>query len=898
MARQGILWLICWFCLQPALVPGAAPPQQGPNGNVAELPVVYVPQEFQEVQLSGGAPLQAPSGPDFDYAHTLRALAPALFQLRLLEVPSLTVRRVSRVPTCGARGSASSDQGMSSSQGGPLRHPEAPPSGLFYVVRGSLEVRLPDVVFSYSLDKCDDQVLTTIFQATAPFTADHALDQITTAAYALSFKLESAAPRTRVTVTINIEGDAPDRKAIQTELQRRLEGAIAQSAEFEVATRSDYKVGALITFRKGNSPIPPLELVKLIKGWDTLETEKLYIQVRDEKPYPLQSVVGSRGALPAFYDEVTEAVNRTLSVVVLAEKRGWPELELRGKMEIAALVARARQLVDSCGHETGKCKSAQDALPLLAEAASQAREMGNDADARESLPLQGRAQILTGNYADAIASADEALRLVARDRKAGGMIAPQEEAALLKMRADAYLNLKEYPQAEHDYNESLTILPAQPEVYFGKSLALRYEDQRLKALETLIAGLEVTSADADAGPLHNSAKDLIRALQPEEFAEAEEQVKHSYAATPRVRDEYALLLSRMEGSKLDTNWAPETAEQVREPLQKALDLQPFDPDVLAEIYANLARTHLFDKDNQGIDHFLSLAEQLPSAQVSADNREWIDRIRAQYWMNLNQYSKAYDSAETALKIKPTSDANRAAALALWFQAQDEAKSATTPEQESEAAGLYRKVADIVSPLADQRYPGVDGLLVGANHQLGLDAKSQKQFEEIVRRDSKDDSAITTLMMVCAEYTLDFACAYSAAQKDVVLHDPNGPEAADSYVNVAEAAILASKDDSARDWLNVALQQSRAQPREKSLAHLYHLWLAMRLGQTDQCRTDFESWQAATEEFRRSKADLNWLFQGARKAVQESQLSEKQKSLLTGMMDALERSDQPLPVWSD
>jgi hypothetical protein len=116
--------------------------------------------------------------------------------------------------------------------------------------------------------------------------------------------------------------------------------------------------------------------------------------------------------------------------------------------------------------------------------------------------------------------------------------------------------------------------------------------------------------------------------------------------------------------------------------------------------------------------------------------------------------------------------------------------------------------------------------------------------------------------------------------------------------VAEAAILAGKDDSARDWLGVALQQPDARPRDKSLAHLYHLWLAMRLGQTDQCRTDFESWQAATEQFRQSKTDLNWLFMGARRAVQNSQLDEKQREPLTRMMDALEDSNRPLPVWSD
>jgi hypothetical protein len=86
----------------------------------------------------------------------------------------------------------------------------------------------------------------------------------------------------------------------------------------------------------------------------------------------------------------------------------------------------------------------------------------------------------------------------------------------------------------------------------------------------------------------------------------------------------------------------------------------------------------------------------------------------------------------------------------------------------------------------------DALLVGANHQLGFDARSQKQFEDMVTRDPKDDSAITTLMMVCAEYTFDFDCALSAAQKDVLLHDPKAPDATDAYVTWPRPRFLPAR----------------------------------------------------------------------------------------------------------
>ena len=186
------------------------------------------------------------------------------------------------------------------------------------------------------------------------------------------------------------------------------------------------------------------------------------------------------------------------------------------------------------------------------------------------------------------------------------------------------------------------------------------------------------------------------------------------------------------------------------------------------------------------------------------------------------------------------------------------------------------------------------MFADAGHALGLDAKTREQFESVLRQSPQDDSALNVLMLVCSQYLFDFGCAFSAAKQDAALQKPNGPNAAEAYVNLAEAAMLVGDGEQTQNWLNIALQQPDAKPRDKSLAYLYHMWLAMRQGQTDQFLTDFQSWQTATEQFRQTHEDLNWVFIGAKKALHDSNIGEKRKELLAAMMDALEDNQHPLP----
>jgi len=889
MLRHGVAALILWVFLSSP-VGSLATGQEGPKFAGSDQSLDVYIEDFRQTQ----------SGTNAGELQSLHTLAAGLFQLRLQEIPSLRVHRVPEAPGCGGESSAVRGQGPSPASQQPVapallpRQMEALLASHFVVLQGSIEVRLPDIVLAYSLKECNGQGFVPVFQDTLPFTADHVLEELTIAAHAVAFKLERAAPRTQVVVMIDIDSDTPDRRVVQADVQHRVAEAIAESADLEVAETGDYKVGALIAFKKGTSRIPPRELVKLIKGWDTIETEELYIQVGNQK-YPLPPVTKPKSAQVSFSAEVADTVQRNLSIVVLADRRGWPEL--RGKMEIAALLVRAKQLINKCGNQTRTCSDAQDAIPLLAEAASLAKGAGRNQDAREGLRLLGQAQMLVGNYTDALASVDAALDVVKREREAGEAVPSEDEATLLKMRGDACVQLKDYNSAVVAYDASLKITPSQSDVYLSKARALRFAGKQPEALDSVLQGLQVSGAATESQSLHALAKDVIRALPPEELPKAEDAIKAAQAKGVPVTDEHALLISRREGQILDTNWTAETAAQAEGPLLKALDLQPSDPNIKAEIYANLARVHLLDGDLQKLDEYLTLAEKLPPDQVSSENREWIDRVRVRYWISRREFAKAYASANAARQIMPSDAGDFLAAQAALLLARQEEKAAPasqTPEQKAALTKLYKQAAELAAPLVAKRYSDADYVLADAGHALGLDAKNRDQFEKIVRQNPKDDSALNVLMLVCSQYVFDFGCSFSAAKEDAALHDPNGPDAADAYVNLAEAAILVGDNEQTRDWLAIALKQPNATPRNKSLAYLYHLWLAMRQGNTNQLSTDFQSWQTATEQFRKTNEDLNWLFLGARKALNDSNIGGKRRELLTAMMDALEDKEHRLP----
>ena len=68
------------------------------------------------------------------------------------------------------------------------------------------------------------------------------------------------------------------------------------------------------------------------------------------------------------------------------------------------------------------------------------------------------------------------------------------------------------------------------------------------------------------------------------------------------------------------------------------------------------------------------------------------------------------------------------------------------------------------------------------------------------------------------------------------------------------------------------------------------------GQTAEFASDFQTWQTATQQFRQTNLDINWVFLGARQVLKKDRIGDSSKQLLAAMMDALEDRSRPLPPW--
>ncbi|MFY9853575.1 MAG: hypothetical protein WAK26_06840, partial [Terracidiphilus sp.] len=429
--------------------------------------------------------------------------------------------------------------------------------------------------------------------------------------------------------------------------------------------------------------------------------------------------------------------------------------------------------------------------------------------------------------------------------------------------------------------------------------------------------------------LHELAIDIIKTLQVAEFEKAGGALDRAILAGVPVSNEYALLVVRRSEQNLGTASTRESRQKAKEDLKGALDRQPTDPTILASIYGDLARAAIQDSDSQEVNSYLDKADSLPSDQVPASTREWIKRLHALDQIDNAEYEKGYESANTAYHIEPTDYATSLAAEAMlwWARCKDtawklgkeeagleqckrqfllrdeelEGSVNLTPAQELELKKMYQQAADRIAPLVAKRYQGGDFVLMRANHFLDQDNKSLEVFSRIVQKDPKDAAALDDLIFVCSQYLFNFDCAYSAAQKSARLLDPKAGSTPVDYLNVAEMAVLKGDDRQAQEWLNMASAQPQTmRPRDESLMYLYRLWVAMRKGQSDEFKTDFESWKEATVRFRDSKDNLGWVFRGARQALDHSRsvIGKGNAGLLASMMDALENNNQTLPNWPE
>jgi tetratricopeptide (TPR) repeat protein len=752
------------------------------------------------------------------------------------------------------------------------------------VVEGAVGVRAPNLLVDYSLQLCADGAFKTLIHEVQPFTADRALEQISIISNFINFKLADLAPTVKVTIAIS---QPQDEKEVADALKLKLTQTIADMSGLEVTDSGEYVIQGRLVVQKPTRAIIPLP--KLSKP-NNLKVEELRI-VAHGKPYPLKSVAGTRDKLPEFYLQVGTAVRNSLPQVLLAERLGWPKL--LDNMTVDDLLEKGRLFL--CVDQTAGCKKdVPSAIPVLIKAT------GISPNDLEAFSLLGRAQLLSGQYSDAVKSLELARAIEETEKKQGKSVTIEKEVNDLNLLGDAYNGIEKYDRAIESYNKSLILDPPQAKIYDKKALATAYGGDRPAALKILVEGLGQTgnSATASAG-LRQSAKNLIQRLESSELPAAENILKGAYETNASsVRNEYALLLDREGNEGIDAAKNQEEMKRSRIYLQRALEVKPPDNAVRASVLGDLARSYLgYDMDKA--NSFLTAAETIPSEHLTSNLRAWILQLRAWYWLDRKNYEKAYELAQNAHDAEHSrgSDSVLArAALALGKSKLADATTAAAGDKKQlllDAEKLFQQTINLVDSFINDRIGDEDSDYAEASHGLGRDSDALARFQKIAEQNPRDASALRNILYICNEYLFQPDCAYKAATLDVEAEGLN----ADAYLNAIEVAALYGKDDQAGKWLDAVFNQTEMTAPQESIGYFYRLWLASRQNQKDAETSSFRAWQAAIEEFRKSGEEPTWTFEGAKHTLEHSQFDEDSKKLFFSMIAAMEDRTKPLPVFS-
>jgi tetratricopeptide repeat protein len=811
----------------------------------------------------------------------LGRIAAGLVRLRLLEMPALEVHHALSVPPCGTQAppglvgpeAQAAPQLLRSQQG----------TGDFYVVQGSVGVlRAPDISVDFSLQFCADGSLQTLIHKEQPFTADRALEQISIVSNFISFRLAELVPTVKVTIG---PLQAEDEKEIADSLKFKLAETISDMPGLEVADSAEYAILGRITVPQKVSRLLFLPRPKS----NNLKLEDLKIVAHD-KPYPLESISGTRDKLPEFYSKVSAEVRRTLPQVLLAERLGWPEL--LDNMTADDLFAKGKMFL--CEEEPPECKKdLQSAIPILTKATvMRPKDHG-------SFLLLGKAQYLSRHYLEAVKALEDARKIEQAEKSEGRSVAKEEEVAVLDLLGDAYNGIEKYDRAIESYNQSLGLDPSQAKIYDKKALAAGYSGNRPAALKTLIEGLHQTGNSGSAsGALRQSTKSLIQRLESPELPSAEGILKEAYEIEGYpVSNEYALLLEREGSEAIDSAKGQEDMKHARSYLERALGARPLEDAVRASVLGNLIRSYLgsnLDKANS----LLTEAEHIPPEHLSSNLRAWLLQLRAWYWIDVKNYEKAYAVAQNAHDTEHSKWGDLAlarAALNLGKTKEDTAARAPGDRNQLllEVKRLYQQAFNLLDPLVNDRVGDADFDYLEASHGLGRDTEAVARFQKIVEQLPRDASALRSILFICTEYLFQSECAYKAAMQDVEAEAPN----ADAYLNAIEVAVLHGKNAQAEQWLATMFTLPEVTAYQKSIGYFYRLWLAAHQNQKEAEKSAFRAWQAALEEFRKTDEEPTWSFRGTRHALEHTQFDVGMKELFTSVIAALEDRTKPIPGFS-
>jgi len=558
-----------------------------------------------------------------------------------------------------------------------------------------------------------------------------------------------------------------------------------------------------------------------------------------------------------FYSDIAD-----LTLQGLNNARTAPSMSFKQNLVNVSdddLVQKTNEML--CVNVTAGCQAGgQAAVPLAAELVRRhPQEFG-------AVELLGKAQYGAGLYFDAAVSFEKASTL------AVGQV-PDRTINFHTEAGDAWYHCQDFEKAADSYKGALdgfsliktpltsNLADQLSTIRLQYARSIRYGGDRKAAFKSLSDSVRVVK---NTGPFNSELRELITSMQPEELIWAESQIG-----------------SGEQGG--------------------------LDPNVRVGLYDLIAERYLVNiSDINKAGEYLGKAEAVPTKDLEPGVQAMTLLWRGDWYLVQDKWESAESVLEKAMQLdaNPVIRYELSTCYYLWAREEmsqrkvsqgAEHPSAESPMSEQEAAH-WRAAADAARPIlinseldpANKMFYFVERIYRNANHNVGNDAESKANYQEILMTHPDNSVVLMGFMSLCTDFLLHDPCALDAATRA----DAAG-SASDlgSVLDIAEVYVQNGEYDKGIRKIQSLPPSLNDNPLGYgAVAHFYETWAYLAKGDLESAAKSKAAWDADIALFWKQhsvKSDFNWVFFGALKALdEEKNVPDRYISTLRGMIVAM------------
>ena len=759
----------------------------------------------------------------------------------------------------------------------------APPKEkeVYYLVHGSFDVRSNDVGLEYVLFKAENCQYQALLHRSEAFPERDLLPYLGVMADALTSRLEEDfAPLLTVgfkNSTLAAEG-TKERKIGDT-LGNFVLFSLKRTGDYQaldlnkevVKTAPEYLVECQLKFYHSRNLLRGLPL-------DMVEAHFVVVDAHGTRFTP-EDAQGSVENLTDFYQKGAQTVVNAVNFFRYAPPQALTE-NFNQSTSKALFAAIDRSMCTETVPRSGCRPQYKAAIALLARLTE--KEPTNP----EPFELMGQAQTALGDDLDAALAFSRAQKLTPNT-------SPEDSIRLLRQAGDAWYRARNYRNAADCYADCLRVADqkgasmaasTRAEIRLLQARSLRLAGQPIDALEVILGSASTLRESAE---LRAELRQLIADMRGADLSEAVKRLELARASLPD-KSVLAFAYDRLGGEEFEAAKTQEDFEVARGNLQAAIDLNPADPSVIMDAQGYLAAYSYRRRDFASMDSHLRQAEAVLTDSTPPYVKGWLIRLRALWYRDgKGDWDQAEKQLLKAIEAAPF-DINRLElARTYYYQAEQ------LPKDSDTAKKLLNKARQGAATLVAERFEDADYLFQEASHLSGNDKDSRKLFEEIISKNPKDISALSSVVFICNEYLLDNDCAL----KYVRLLDEAGiaPDAYSSLLDIAEIEVLNGLYEDASKRLEQVLSGSSLTDPLRAVALFYEMWAGLGQNNQDKAQAARRQWLQAIENMRRNDKTSTWVFNGADHALDgDKSLPQDTKQDMHAMIAAMTDNQRPLP----